>query len=63
MTHLALEIDTQWEITTKYGVYNVEVNEVSDYKGGSVSGHYTYHGSYIGLGCFPLTDITKMVKI
>jgi len=63
MSHLAIEAGSRWEITTKYGVYTVDVNEFSDYKGGAVSGPYSCYGNYQGVGCFPFADITKMVKI
>ena len=53
----------RWNITTIYGDYVVDVQEISDYKGGAVSGPYTCHGNYIGIGTFPLIDISRMVKV
>lgn len=43
--------------------YEVEIDELSSWNGGCVSGMYYINGKKIGYGCFSFKDITKMEKI
>ena len=52
-----------WRITSTWGCeYLVDVTEISDYRGGAISGKYWVDGDEYGDGCFPLCEIKKMEK-
>jgi len=63
MTDIKIQLGT-WHITDIGNVvYEVEIDELSNWNGGCVSGIYSRNGEKIGYGCFSFKDMKKMEKV
>lgn len=62
---VTIELDgSKWQIETVHGSkYTVSIRTVSDHKGLAFSGTFRYNGVNYGVGCFPLNEIRKIVRI